>query len=74
MQYRRTARKCHCLLLAAHAIHTLINLPSLLKSGYTVKAQLHNLHITCNRFTTYLTENTKFVTQNILCRFGSFPW
>jgi len=52
MQYRHTARKYHCLLLATRAIHTLRNLPSLLKSGDTVYAQLHNatiptIHLLC---------------------------
>ena len=42
MQDKHTAKKYHDLLLAAHAIQTLRNLLSQLKSGDTGNAQLHN--------------------------------
>jgi hypothetical protein len=52
MQDRHTTKKYHGLLLAADAIHTLRNLPSQLKSGDTVSAQLYNATVTFDAFAT----------------------
>ena len=50
MQDRHTTKKYRGLLLAADAIHTLRNLPSHLKSGDTVSAQLYNVTVTFETF------------------------
>ena len=50
MQDKHTAKKYHGLLLAAHAIQTLRDLPSQLKSGDTVTAQLHNATVIFDAF------------------------
>ena len=50
MQDRHTTKKYHVLLLAAHAIQTLRNRPSQMKSGDTVSAQLHNATVTFDAF------------------------